>query len=485
MEVLKKNYKSILIMWGMFMVEISAIIRANVLYDDDLGRNLEGYTGNAYDSRYISDWVSRLLNGNRHITDISPLTQILACLLLAVSVVIVFRIFDEAKKINFLTYMCGTLVISPYFLENISYKVDSVFMALSVLAVIVPFLWLEENWKFIVASVLGLLVMCMTYQASSGIYPMLVIVVAFWKWNQGNNTLKESLIFIAKSAITYILSLAFFAVFLVKPIEEGYINNGITFGNDIIKVVVQNYIRMYMTIVSDFMKLWNILTVLIAFAFVIVSVLSAHGKKVHACIGAALTGILLLITAFGVYPFLDGTLVEPRSMYGFSVLLFLVSAIIVDNAQGLIGKVLKMPVFIIAWCFFAFSFTYGNALASQMEYVNFRTAEVIDDLTELDFFLQDGEKKILIKGSVGFAPSVRNLPYDYVLIHKLVPCYLEEGVNDWNSYRFYNYYGLSNVKRVYDFEDENGFELCHESSYHRILSKDNEIIIELKDEVKE
>ncbi len=485
MEVLKKNYKSILIMWGMFMVEISAIIRANVLYDDDLGRNLEGYTGNAYDSRYISDWVSRLLNGNRHITDISPLTQILACLLLAVSVVIVFRIFDEAKKINFLTYMCGTLVISPYFLENISYKVDSVFMALSVLAVIVPFLWLEENWKFIVASVLGLLVMCMTYQASSGIYPMLVIVVAFWKWNQGNNTLKESLIFIAKSAITYIISLAFFAVFLVKPIEEGYINNGITFGNNIIKVVIQNYIRMYMTIVSDFMKGWNILTVLTAFAFVIVSVLSAHVKKLYAFVGAVLTGMLLLVTSFGVYPFLDGTLVEPRSMYGFSVLLFLLGIIIVNHAQGLIGKALKLPVFILSWCLFVFSFTYGNALASQMEYVNFRTAEVIDDLTELDFFLQDGEKKILIKGSVGFAPSVRNLPYDYVLIHKLVPCYLEEGVNDWNSYRFYNYYGLSNVKRVYDFEDENGFELCHESSYHRILSKDNEIIIELKDEVKE
>ncbi len=472
-------------MWGLFMVEILAIIRANVLYDDDLGRNLYGYTGNAYDSRYISDWVSILLNCNRHITDISPLTQILACLFLAISVVIVYMTISDAPKMNFLSYMCGTLIISPYFLENISYKVDSVFMALSVMAVVAPFLWIEENWKFIIASVLGLLVMCMTYQASSGIYPMLVIVVAFWKWNQGNNTLKESLIFIAKSAITYILSLAFFAVFLVKPIEEGYINNGITFGNDIIKVVVQNYIRMYMTIVSDFMKWWNILTVLIAFAFVIVSVLSAHGKKVHACIGAALTGILLLITAFGVYPFLDGTLVEPRSMYGFSVLLFLVSAIIVDNAQGLIGRVLKMPVFIIAWCFFAFSFTYGNALSSQMEYVNFRTSEVIDDLTELECFLKDGEKKILIKGSVGFAPSVRNLPYDYVLIHKLVPCYLEEGTNDWNSYRFYNYYGLSNVKRVYDFEDENRFELCHESSYHRILSKDNEIIIELKDEVKE
>ena len=229
MESLKKNAKSIFIMGILFLTEISAIIRANVLYNDDLGRNLEGYMGNAYDSRYISDWISILVNCNKHVSDVSPLTQILACLFLALSVIIVFKILGKSEKIGILPYVCGTIILSPYFLENISYKVDSVFMALSILAVIIPFLWMDSKYKYIAASVIGLLVMCMTYQASSGVYPMLVILIAFWNWNYGKNTLKESLIFVAKSAITYILTLAFFAVFLVKPIEEGYINNGVSY----------------------------------------------------------------------------------------------------------------------------------------------------------------------------------------------------------------------------------------------------------------
>ncbi len=480
MESLKKNAKSIFIMGILFLTEISAIIRANVLYNDDLGRNLEGYMGNAYDSRYISDWISILVNCNKHVSDVSPLTQILACLFLALSVIIVFKILGKSEKIGILPYVCGTIILSPYFLENISYKVDSVFMALSILAVIIPFLWMDSKYKYIAASVIGLLVMCMTYQASSGVYPMLVILIAFWNWNYGKNTLKESLIFVAKSAITYILTLAFFAVFLVKPIEEGYINNGVSFGNNIFAAVMHNYINIYMTIIADFMKWWNLLAILVAIAFVTVSVLSSQVKKIYAFIGAIVTGILLLLTAFGVYPLLDSTLIEPRSMYGFSILLFLISAIVVCYGQGTVGYISKGFVAIMAWCFFTFSFIYGNALSIQMDYVDFRTEEVINDLTDLECYLQDGEKDILIKGSTGFAPSIENLPYDYVLIHKLVPNYLEEGTNEWSSYRFYNYYGLKDVKRVSDVSDEDGFELCHESSYHRILSKGNEIIVELK-----
>ena len=55
MRKITSYYKEILIMTVIFLIEISAIVRANFFFNDDLGRNIEGYTGNAFDSRYIDD----------------------------------------------------------------------------------------------------------------------------------------------------------------------------------------------------------------------------------------------------------------------------------------------------------------------------------------------------------------------------------------------------------------------------------------------
>ena len=63
MESLKKNAKSIFIMGILFLTEISAIIRANVLYNDDLGRNLEGYMGNIAAGLLAGINAARMING--------------------------------------------------------------------------------------------------------------------------------------------------------------------------------------------------------------------------------------------------------------------------------------------------------------------------------------------------------------------------------------------------------------------------------------
>ena len=115
MRKITSYYKEILIMTVIFLIEISAIVRANFFYNDDLGRNIEGYTGNAFDSRYIADWTSILVNGNSHITDSSPLTQILSCIFLAIAVVVVAYIFSKGQNLKVMHYVCGTLILSPYF----------------------------------------------------------------------------------------------------------------------------------------------------------------------------------------------------------------------------------------------------------------------------------------------------------------------------------------------------------------------------------
>ncbi len=463
-----------------FLIEISAIIRANFFYNDDLGRNIEGYTGNAFDSRYMADWASILVNGNSHITDSSPLTQLLACIFLAACVVITAYVFSKGQKFTAMHYVCGTLILSPYFLSNMSYKVDSAFMGLSVCVSVVPFLFRDKKILYYISSVICLLVMCMTYQASSGIYPMMALMLAFLEWNRKDKELKECLMFLLGSAAAYIFSLGFFALFLMKPIEEGYINTSIFGLGDLLGGITGNYKEYYLTVVADFMKNWNILLFSVMLFLFITVVVESGRKKVAAVIGFAVMLVLMLLVVFGVYPAFSLPLILPRSMYGISFFIMICSFAIVSS-EAVVANIGKVTVFALAWCFFTFSFTYGNALSQQMKYVDFRTEEVINDLTDLECFLEPGQKRLIIKGDIGLCPALDNYPYDYVLIRKLVPVYLKAGSDEWNSAYFYRYFNLPDVKRAYDVSDISTFTVAQESAYHRILANDqSEIIVELK-----
>ena len=480
MRKITSYYKEILIMTVIFLIEISAIVRANFFYNDDLGRNIEGYTGNAFDSRYVADWTSILVNGNSHITDSSPLTQILSCIFLAIAVVVVAYIFSKGQNLKVMHYVCGTLILSPYFLSNMSYKVDSAFMGLSVCVSVVPFLFRDKKILYYVSSVICLLVMCMTYQASSGIYPMMAIMLAFLEWNSKEKELKESLLFLLKSAVTYLLTLGFFALVLMKPIEEGYINTSIISGGGLIAGIINNYKTYYFTVVADFMKSWNILVFLVMVVLFVSIILDSKRNKVASGAMFVAMMVIMLLVVFGVYPAFSLPLILPRSMYGISFFIMICCFAIVSS-EGLVVNIGKVIIFALAWCFFTFSFTYGNALSQQMKYVDFRTEEVINDLTDLECFMAPGQKNMIIEGDIGLCPALDNYSYDYVLIRKLVPVYLKAGSDEWNSAYFYRYFNLPDVKRVYEVSDISTFSLAQESAYHRILANDqNEIIVELK-----
>lgn len=463
-----------------FLIEISAIIRANFYYNDDLGRNLEGYTGNAYDSRYVADWISIIVGGNKYNTDMSPLTQILGCLFLAIAVVAAAYVFNKGRNLTWMHYAFGTLIMSPFFLSNMSYKYDSVFMAVSVCAAVIPFVWRDKKVLFYLSSAAGILVMCMTYQASSGIYPMMALMIAFLEWNSGEKELKESALFCLKAAAVYIASLAFFALFLMKPIEEGYINTSVFSFEEFVSGVISNYKEFYLTVVADFMKNWNILTFVAILFLFILFVLQSARKKVASAGMFALMMILLLLVVFGVYPVFSRTLISPRSMYGFSFFLMICGFALL-TFDGIIAWGGKAVMLVLAWCMFAFSFTYGNALAQQMKYVDFRVQEVIDDLADLDIMLTDDEKNMMIEGDIGFCPAIENYTYDYVLITELIPVYFKGGYSDWDSVYFYKYFKLPNVKKVYSFKNKGEFVTAQESAYHEILTdENNNILVRLK-----
>ena len=473
--------KPCIIMFAVYVIGITAILRANFNYRDDLMRGYHGIGGWDNYGRYISNFLSCVIHGDTYLTDVSPLPQVLAALLLAAAAVIIWYIFSEDKRFKFGNMAALVpLGLSPYFLQCFSYKYDAPYMALSVLASVAPLLfWKYGYWKFFCAAAMGSLVMCLTYQASSGVFPMIAATVCFIKWNSGHK-IREILTFVLYSAGGYVLGMVFFKVFLM-PEADTYVSASLPGFPEILSVMGRNFGRYFHYIERDLKIEWLGLILLLCLGFVLVMVRDSVKQWYAAFIMSIMTLLVMLLLAFGLYPILSKPLFAPRAMYGVGVFLVLIGTVISMAAKAYPAKATYI---ILAWCFFVFSFTYGNALREQQDYADFRIAAVINDLNSLDIMVDSGKKEMQLTGSIGHAPVVKNMAGHNRMIKRLVPTQFQARMRP-EEWKFFHYYGFKKVnwnwckKTGEDFRQLN-LPILKDTMYHTIRGKDGCILVELK-----
>lgn len=469
--------KTILILTGIYVLGISSILRANFYYIDDIGRATRGYKQWDHFGRYLSYYLSSFIHGDSYLTDVSPLPQLIAAVLMAIAGTITLYVISGKKRYTFLEYVAViSMGLSPYFLECFSYKYDSTYMALSVLAGVFPLLFCNAGYiAYSIISVLSILAVCMTYQASSGIFPMLVLLLSFKRWNKREDK-KEIFKFIVISAVTYIIGLIVFLLIFVQP-GDTYVSTSLSPLNQIFLLTVKHLKEYISLIISDFKMEWLILYLLMCIVFVGVAVKTSSQKKYFACLVAPLLLILMTLVSFGVYPVLSKPLFAPRAMYGFGILIAFIGVFIASTETM---RSCKLVGFLLNWAFFVFAFTYGNALDAQSAYTDLRISAVIEDLNDLESFSTDEKITVQISGSIGLAPILKNMPQDYQMLKRLVPVMFQEKWY-WGLYGFYNCYGLKNVKKDTSIDlVEQELPILKDTMYHRIRGRGNYILVELK-----
>lgn len=462
-----------------YLIGISAILRANFNYIDDMGRVAEGYKQWNDFSRYISYYLSSFIHGDQYLTDVSPLPQLIAVIFLALSGIIVLDVISEQKVITKANLIAAIpLGLSPYFLECISYKYDSPYMALSILASVCPLLLYNYNiYIYLFVSIVAICTTCTTYQASLGVYPMLVMLICMRKWNKGES-LKIVLKILGTSILGYMLGLLIFKVAIMNP-GGGYRTLAMPSAVQILPIFVSNLRRYFLTIEKDLKVEWIILILLMQVAFIILTVKNSKRNKFMALIITMLTVLVMLFSAFGIYPLLEEAAFTPRSMYGFGIYITYIGVCISYFPKEYFAKLVSLA---LSWCFFVFAFTYGNALEVQSNYTNFRISMVISDLNDIDIFSTEKEKVVQLSGSIGFSPILKNMPQDYQILNRLVPITFGGGWS-WGQCGFYNYYGLKNIE--YDWRttpdiQNNDLPIIKDTMYHTIRGNDDYILIELK-----
>lgn len=470
-----------IIMFAVYVLGISAILRANFNYRDDFRRVFNGSKGWQSSGRYLSNILSSFVHADSYLTDVSPLPQLLAALLMAVSAYIVWYLLSREKKFTF--WGMASLVsmgLSPYFLECFSYKYDAPYMALSVLVSVFPLLlWKRGRWVFFMASALGSLIMCLTYQASSGIFPMLVVLLCLKQWNCGQKN-REIIKFAAYPAGGYLLGMIAYKLFIM-PQKTSYVSTELPPLPEIIPMAAANFIKYIHYVERDFKLVWLCFMIILCLGFLFVLVRDAKRKWYAAFPVSVIAVLIMLALSFGAYTVFSKPLFKPRAVYGICVF-FVFAGVVVSTAKKVYP--LKLSCVLLAWCFFVFSFTYGNALREQQDYTQFRITAVINDLNSLDIMVGHGKKEMQLEGGIGYAPVVKNMVKHNQMIKSLVPIQFKSG---WRTeeWRFFHYYGIKNIewnwpkKSGKNFKDYN-LPILKDTMYHTIRGKDGRVLVELK-----
>ena len=410
--------KAFVFLTGIYLVGISAILRANFNYIDDTGRVAEGYRNWRGFSRFLSDGLSVLIHTDSHITDISPLTQMTAVVLVALAgMVLIYVVYERKVYTVWEVLALVSLGLNPYFLECLSYKFDAPFMAISILAGVVPLLYREkETWEYILAAAIGTIVVCTSYQAATGVFPMCVVLLAVRMWMK-RLPCKQILAFCFKSVSGFAVGMIFYKTVIMIPIDvhASYASNAMPPFAEIIPTMLMNYKGYLGMLLSDLKSIWKWMLLLLCACFVISGLAFSRQKKSLTFLIASLSGIIMFLCCFGLYPALEKPIFEPRAMYGFGVFVTLLSVNVAECRQK---EVLRMPALAIAWMFFVFSLTYGNALYIQKTYTDFRIAQVITDLNDMDVFLGETPVVVQIAGTIGRSPVVSSMGEGYNILNR-------------------------------------------------------------------
>lgn len=457
-------WKYVLIAFSLYLVGIMTIIRADVYYIDDWNRAVIGYKEWDNFSRYISWFLATFMHMDTVLADVAPLTQLVAIGFLSfASVILVWSIREviwkkesslwedsevpHKKRLTVLGIIASLPIgLSPYFLEELSFRYDSPYMALSVLFSVIPFVFIHHVRAYIPVGILCSLGMCMTYQASSGIEIILVLFFAFLMINQTNAGLKKTIIFVAVSLGNYLIALGIFKLFIMHPMSHSQASTEVLPKEELVSGVIQNLNTYLDYLWHDFG--WSGIKIcflcLVVF-FIISAVYQSKINKSAALILALAILIVDVCLSYGIYLVLSQPLTRPRAFIGIGVFTAILAIYVVSawrgwaykkqdqkrtNSEKIATRNGGQRIFFVfsaivvgffSWSLVVFANSYGNALSKQNEYQNFRLTILLSDLANA-VPKQAASKNYLyrIKGWITSSPVLENSSKSNRIMKRLV-----------------------------------------------------------------
>ncbi|PAF51355.1 hypothetical protein BKH43_01570 [Helicobacter sp. 13S00401-1] len=477
-----------------YLVALSALLRGDVYYINDFGRSIglgDNWTGF---SRYISLYLYTLIDSFKVFpyTDISPLPQLFAIVILSLSGILLAYIVR--KKLDILGIIATLpLGLSPYFLENLSYKFDSPLMSFSLFILLVPFLFKDNLKHFIYISFIALLLSLSTYQASNGIYIILTLFFIFTNLIYKEKSLKEILQFLFAAVITFIVAILFYRYFIVTPVPlslSGYVSSNTMQAT---KILEGGNLKIYLSFIFSDLKSLPFFTFLVvsALLFILTSMLLGKRNFIVSFIASLVFLALALSLSYGAYLALQNALFAPRAFIGFGGFASLVFLGVLYKSKFRFLKGLSI-VFVAlgSYSLVVFASSYGNAISAQQSYMMYRAGLVAKDLSALVPREAQNKVGVALEGSIGYSPVTLNFIDRYYggIAKRLIPNVMINKAFPFTNYpliyqgsNYQSFYGSACApENTYIKDSSAKKELLLDNSYQSIYKSNSCYFVDLK-----
>jgi hypothetical protein len=337
--------------------------------------------------------------------------------------------------------------------------------------------------KVFLVSFICLMAMWMSYQASSGIFLVMILGLTLKDFLDNvriKNILKKNLIFISSY---------FFAALIFKfamPAPKGYRKTEIFAFSEMISGLYYNIAELFKTLLSYLNEVWNILAVLLFICFIASLIIFSKRKRAF-ILSDVVAGVLFVALAvpasYGAFLVLKENPLNGRSLIGIGMVLAIIGIITTKNFNQLWQKFMAVPLLILLYSFLVFSFAFGNVLADQERYANFRNELLLDDLSRI-WTSKDAvaKTKLQIEGNIGRTDVAIHVASRYPVIKSI---WGQVGLqDDWFGFSKLRYYYNRKQERISNRDrkmDANKMKTVLDTYYHTIKEGENgDVLVILK-----
>lgn len=412
----------LLTIFVIYFFTLTIISSVNYPYIDDINRQRSGATGFAESySRWGSEILSWIFNGSRHLTDMGLTSSILTTVILTITSLIVVAVLTSIQ-FNWYAVVLSTLIgLNPWFLQCVSFRFDSPYMALSVLFSVLPFLFWNKKRYFYIISYICLFLMCNTYQPSSGLYIVLFLAMILKYLLQGT----PLLLILRKSISSGIIYIMAVLTFKLESLFNPLLNVGpateLPQLRDIPDTVLKNTFEYLSTIRDQSAHIWILLTIILTFLFIIILACESHISKFLSLLYIVIYLILGAILSYGVLlVFLnDISSWNPRYSFGFAFF-FIINLILMTSyfKNFLFVHLSKLMICVALYFFLSFPFTYASCLHYQKDAFERQSIQLAADLKN---FVTVEKSKIYVNSFFKDSVICENTSQNYPILTKLVP----------------------------------------------------------------
>ncbi len=478
-EFIERNKKACFIILSIYLVVNINIGLAEFPYIDDIGRQLEGYSGfSEHYSRYLSEISARLIQGGSHLTDPGLSTNIISAFILTFASVTLLFVLFPSKKINLGLILSSTVIgINPWFLEALSFRFDNPFMSLSILVSLLPFIFWESKKLFNLFSIICIYLMCNSYQASSGIYILMVLTLVFLELIYGKKLNIKGLL---NSAVSYIVGMVLYKVQItIKPpifAEQGKTPGLFQLPN----VIIGNAKGYLKSIYLQSYKTWIYLVIVLLFLLILNILISGKQKKIFSLFYTFIWLSVGSVISYGAYLALPMQfyLMRPRYEYGLGAFISIILVVIVgiSSKNGILSLIKSLVSGLFVFYMLTFSFVYVSTLKQQNTIFESQSSILGNALNK---YVTKKNRVVNLNKFLPNSPIYENTSSVYPLIGSLV---MPNTNISWDMTKRFNSLTKLDVEfKPFDTTNlDSSYELLETTKLYDLYSKDDQLYLFMK-----